>query len=107
MSGREMCLLCVPHGLTMKEGGSYKQKVESCGIESYVCMQPRGYSRVDGPKRKLPTWSGKLVLRAWCHPDLNRGHTDFQSDALPTELWHLSTVASAKVGKSELMTKLF
>ena len=27
-------------------------------------------------------------LLQWCHPDLNRGHTDFQSDALPTELWH-------------------
>lgn len=25
----------------------------------------------------------------WCLPDLNWGHTDFQSVALPTELRHL------------------
>ena len=25
----------------------------------------------------------------WCHLELNQGHTDFQSVALPTELWHL------------------
>ena len=24
----------------------------------------------------------------WCHVELNHGHTDFQSVALPTELWH-------------------
>ena len=25
----------------------------------------------------------------WCHQESNRGHMDFQSIALPTELWHL------------------
>ena len=25
----------------------------------------------------------------WCHQESNRGHKDFQSFALPTELWHL------------------
>ncbi len=25
---------------------------------------------------------------AWCHQESNRGHKDFQSFALPTELWH-------------------
>ena len=24
----------------------------------------------------------------WCHQESNRGHKDFQSCALPTELWH-------------------
>ena len=24
----------------------------------------------------------------WCHQESNRGHKDFQSFALPTELWH-------------------
>ena len=28
----------------------------------------------------------------WCHLESNQGHTDFQSVALPTELWHLSKV---------------
>lgn len=26
---------------------------------------------------------------SWCHQESNRGHKDFQSFALPTELWHL------------------
>ena len=26
----------------------------------------------------------------WCHQESNRGHKDFQSFALPTELWHLA-----------------
>ena len=28
----------------------------------------------------------------WCHQESNRGHKDFQSFALPTELWHLSVL---------------
>ncbi len=24
----------------------------------------------------------------WCHQESNRGHKDFQSFALPSELWH-------------------
>ena len=27
-------------------------------------------------------------LFQWCHQESNRGHKDFQSFALPTELWH-------------------
>ena len=27
-------------------------------------------------------------LLTWCHQESNRGHKDFQSFALPTELWH-------------------
>ena len=35
----------------------------------------------------------------WCHQESNRGHKDFQSFALPTELWHQLhfLIASAKV----------
>ena len=35
----------------------------------------------------------------WCHQESNRGHKDFQSFALPTELWHQLHfwIASAKV----------
>ena len=28
------------------------------------------------------------VFKKWCHQESNRGHKDFQSFALPTELWH-------------------
>ena len=29
-----------------------------------------------------------LSSSLWCHQESNRGHKDFQSFALPTELWH-------------------
>ena len=35
----------------------------------------------------------------WCHQESNRGHKDFQSFALPTELWHRG-FACAKVEQS-------
>ena len=42
----------------------------------------------------------------WCHQESNRGHKDFQSFALPTELWHphflfvtvCFSITGAKVG---------
>ncbi len=30
-----------------------------------------------------------ISLLVWCHQESNRGHKDFQSFALPSELWHL------------------
>ena len=30
-----------------------------------------------------------IAFEKWCHQESNRGHKDFQSFALPTELWHL------------------
>ena len=38
-----------------------------------------------------------LTKKLWCHQESNRGHKDFQSFALPTELWHHFSIASAKV----------
>jgi hypothetical protein len=32
----------------------------------------------------------------WCHQESNRGHKDFQSFALPTELWHHCRFAVGK-----------
>ena len=32
----------------------------------------------------------RTTLFTWCHQESNRGHKDFQSFALPTELWHLA-----------------
>ena len=34
---------------------------------------------------------------SWYHQESNRGHKDFQSFALPTELWYQQCFASAKV----------
>ena len=38
--------------------------------------------------RKASTFVVNVFL-VWCHQESNRGHKDFQSFALPTELWHL------------------
>ena len=39
--------------------------------------------------RKAPTFWVDAFVFVWCHQESNRGHKDFQSFALPTELWHL------------------
>ena len=43
------------------------------------------------PERSaLPTaLHSDTFFEKWCHQESNRGHKDFQSFALPTELWHL------------------
>ena len=47
-----------------------------------------------------------FLLLAWCHQESNRGHKDFQSFALPTELWHhYFLFAGANVGKLSNTTK--
>ena len=43
-------------------------------------------------KKKTPRAidnQGFIFFRKWYHLELNQGHTDFQSVALPTELWYL------------------
>ncbi len=45
-------------------------------------------------KQKIPISLGNQDFTVfcfsskWCHQESNRGHKDFQSFALPTELWH-------------------
>ena len=67
------------------------------------------YKRETEPKteplelRKRKPAENQRVSRfyKWYHQDSNLGHTDFQSDALPTELWHhCFSFAGAKVGIS-------
>ena len=43
---------------------------------------------------------GTSSLLKWYHQESNRGHKDFQSFALPTELWHhrYCLFAGAKIG---------
>ena len=45
---------------------------------------------------KMPRRDCEAFLR-WCHQESNRGHKDFQSFALPTELWHQFLFASANL----------
>ena len=36
----------------------------------------------------MPGQTTLTIMKQWCHQESNRGHKDFQSFALPTELWH-------------------
>ena len=74
-----------------------------------VCFNPTNFAY---------SWKGKspnffeiqgftsfCLLKKWCHQESNRGHKDFQSFALPTELWHhhvvlyiVVSITGAKVG---------
>ena len=47
--------------------------------------------------KKTATSVTRLFL--WCHQESNRGHKDFQSFALPTELWHQFAFSSVLAGK--------
>ena len=51
------------------------------------------------PLHRANSDTGAGERRRWYHQESNRGHTDFQSVALPTELWYHSCFffASAKV----------
>ncbi len=45
-------------------------------------------------RRKEARFKGRTIFcfsSKWCHQESNRGHKDFQSFALPTELWHRLT----------------
>ena len=42
-----------------------------------------------GREKKRAETSRFQPFKKWYHLDLNQGHTDFQSVALPTELWYL------------------
>ena len=57
-----------------------------------------------GRKQKIPISLGNQDFTVfyfsskWCHQESNRGHKDFQSFALPTELWHLYALSFSIVG---------
>ena len=52
------------------------------------------YATADKSKKESITFV--ILSFAWCHQESNRGHKDFQSFALPTELWHLAFVCECK-----------
>ena len=41
-------------------------------------------------KRHIISFLDYWRFKMWYHSELNQGHTDFQSVALPTELWYLT-----------------
>ena len=58
---------------------------------------PRGWRGGGGGGDKRKDDRDFLPSFMWCHQESNRGHKDFQSFALPTELWHLALDCECKV----------
>ena len=73
------------------------------------------YDNVSGVPRNGPSWMGQkkesitfvILSFAWCHQESNRGHKDFQSFALPTELWHLAFLCECKGIANFLTVQIF
>ena len=60
------------------------QKLGVNTIINFLLRRPQSQS---DQTKKASTIVEAFSLR-WCHQESNRGHKDFQSFALPTELWH-------------------
>ena len=65
------------------ENAMYRTLLATCGSTEMKCIN----------KVSLNCEASCL----WCHQESNRGHKDFQSFALPTELWHQFLFASANL----------
>ena len=80
-----------PAGMMMKfSSETTKPFVDDYLLSEEVRDAVRGNYRrhlTDTIKKESHTSNSLLT---WCHQESNRGHKDFQSFALPTELWHLS-----------------
>ena len=61
-----------------------------------LCRRMPCYRYATADKSKKESITFVILSFAWCHQESNRGHKDFQSFALPTELWHLAFVCECK-----------
>ena len=68
---------------------SFTGQAEHIYMPANTCL-PTVHTRPAKAEYKLRVRAAKkrLLLLKWCHQESNRGHKDFQSFALPTELWH-------------------
>ena len=61
-----------------------------------LCRRMLRYRRATADESKKESITFVILSFAWCHQESNRGHKDFQSFALPTELWHLAFLCECK-----------
>ena len=100
-------------GLSWENGDVCSRWAFSCGVpspfgpaHSRAVAFPRqhvwaGVGDSQGNARGLPDiWKPSCM---WCHQESNRGHKDFQSFALPTELWHHALSASGYKGMAKIL----
>ena len=76
---KKRCNLKKLQRLSFFDGGATRNRTGDTRIFS-----PLLYQLSYGTKVQMQT----CVEKEWCHQESNRGHKDFQSFALPTELWH-------------------
>ena len=77
------CYACYDINFQKMEGflGSYDKITDTLFVKARLSPSARYYKQ----KTSIET----ILLRfLWCHRESNQGHKDFQSFALPTELWH-------------------
>ena len=74
------------------EAGQKRIKLQLSGKLVYLVIQSILPYFVFCEKIKNPDFGNQdftvFFSSRWCHQESNRGHKDFQSFALPTELWH-------------------
>ena len=63
----------------------------------YLCgVSSQGYGHKKNSRTNALEQNHFFAFPMWCHQESNRGHKDFQSFALPTELWHLSSLRAQR-----------
>ncbi len=87
MADENQSLLGGEHYLTDREL-SQRLKISRRTLQDYRNngKLPKPNGAIEKAKKRLREKSLSFLL--WCHQESNRGHKDFQSFALPTELWH-------------------
>ena len=71
-------------------------RYEELAMSAAALTRMLRYSRATADESKKESITFVILSFAWCHQESNRGHKDFQSFALPTELWHLAFVCECK-----------
>ena len=78
--------MIICNGVALLLGFKFANQDKSCVL--YIpglTFVPR---MVKDANKKAAIFLDNCLIFKWCHQESNRGHKDFQSFALPTELWH-------------------
>ena len=80
----------------LQSNNRQNEVAEKMALAIIVPLRLRPPVCIPAGTKKRPEWISFLM---WCHQESNRGHKDFQSFALPTELWHLAVSREKRVQK--------
>ena len=80
--------------LSTKMNRLFSAWTAGCALSALSCSMKRFPPFMVWRNKKTGWWH---PVFEWYHLDSNQGHKDFQSFALPTELWHQTIFGSANV----------